>query len=435
MAAPNLDALRKGWCPGALRPMQTGDGLLVRLRLTGGVLPAALARDLADASRRFGGAAFDLSARANLQMRGVTEETLPALTRRLSNLGVLDEDVASEAVRNVIASPLAGHDDTAVLDVRPVAAALERRLTQDTALHALPGKFGFAIDDGGSFPLGDLSVDIRFEAAATPAGPRFRIVAGGSTEGPLLGTCVAEAVPETAAALGRAFLAIRGPHRRMAPLVAALGPDALAEAAGLERLPSSEPARGRSLARVPGDLLAGGRPVLAIAAAFGRWSADALDVLAGLAVSAGTGELRLTPWRCLLLPGVTVADAHEVLAAHDLIADPDDQRLAVAACAGAPACSSAEASTRELATVLAPQARALAASGIGLHVSGCAKGCAHPGASLATVVARHGLYDLVIGGRAGDGTAIEGLDRAGVVAALRTLAAQASGTNAERGRA
>ena len=23
---------RKGWCPGALRPMETGDGLLVRVR-------------------------------------------------------------------------------------------------------------------------------------------------------------------------------------------------------------------------------------------------------------------------------------------------------------------------------------------------------------------------------------------------------------------
>ena len=38
------DTLRKGWCPGALRPMLTGDGLLVRLRLSGGIVPAALAR-------------------------------------------------------------------------------------------------------------------------------------------------------------------------------------------------------------------------------------------------------------------------------------------------------------------------------------------------------------------------------------------------------
>ena len=27
-------AHRKGWCPGALRPMESGDGLIVRLKIT-----------------------------------------------------------------------------------------------------------------------------------------------------------------------------------------------------------------------------------------------------------------------------------------------------------------------------------------------------------------------------------------------------------------
>ena len=30
----------KGWCPGALRPMQSGDGLVVRVRPFGGRLEA-----------------------------------------------------------------------------------------------------------------------------------------------------------------------------------------------------------------------------------------------------------------------------------------------------------------------------------------------------------------------------------------------------------
>ena len=33
----------KGWCPGALRPMQSGDGLVVRIRPRGGRLSPAQA--------------------------------------------------------------------------------------------------------------------------------------------------------------------------------------------------------------------------------------------------------------------------------------------------------------------------------------------------------------------------------------------------------
>ena len=63
----------RGWCPGALRPMRTGDGLLVRLRITGGILAAALAREIAACARSYGNGAIDLSNRGNLQLRGVTE--------------------------------------------------------------------------------------------------------------------------------------------------------------------------------------------------------------------------------------------------------------------------------------------------------------------------------------------------------------------------
>ena len=35
--------LRKGWCPGALRPMQSGDGLLLRVRPKAGSFSIAAA--------------------------------------------------------------------------------------------------------------------------------------------------------------------------------------------------------------------------------------------------------------------------------------------------------------------------------------------------------------------------------------------------------
>ena len=75
-------ALRKGWCPGARRPMQAKDGLLVRLRISGGVVPAATMRGIAQAGRAHGNGLFDLSARANLQMRGVRGESMPLLIEK-----------------------------------------------------------------------------------------------------------------------------------------------------------------------------------------------------------------------------------------------------------------------------------------------------------------------------------------------------------------
>ena len=63
----------KGWCPGALRPMQSGDGLVVRVRPFGGRLDAAQATGLAALAERYGNGLIDLTGRANLQVRGVSD--------------------------------------------------------------------------------------------------------------------------------------------------------------------------------------------------------------------------------------------------------------------------------------------------------------------------------------------------------------------------
>ncbi|WP_227650486.1 hypothetical protein, partial [Klebsiella pneumoniae] len=49
-------ALRRGWCPGALRPMATGDGLLVRVHPPAGRLSVADLRLVARLARDTGNA-------------------------------------------------------------------------------------------------------------------------------------------------------------------------------------------------------------------------------------------------------------------------------------------------------------------------------------------------------------------------------------------
>jgi precorrin-3B synthase len=118
----------KGWCPGALRPMLSGDGYLVRLRISGGVVSAIAARAIADCAQRYGNGLLDLSARANLQLRGVSEENLSAVVEALQAQGLIDASGEAEAVRNVLASPLAGLAPDAAFDIRPHLRALERQL-------------------------------------------------------------------------------------------------------------------------------------------------------------------------------------------------------------------------------------------------------------------------------------------------------------------
>ena len=45
-----------------------------------------------------------------------------------------------------------------------------------------------------------------------------------------------------------------------------------------------------------------------------------------------------------------------------------------------------------------------------VHVSGCAKGCAHPRPAAATFVGRDGRFDLVLNGRPWDDPVQRGID-------------------------
>jgi sulfite reductase beta subunit-like hemoprotein len=122
---------------------------------------------------------------------------------------------------------------------------------------------------------------------------------------------------------------------------------------------------------------------------FGSAEAEVFSALADLAERFGTGQVRLTPTRTVLLPGVSVADREPVEAfarEHRLSLERLVSGLRVVACSGAPACRSAQGETRRLALRLAEVVRIGAQATGTLHVSGCEKSCAWGGAADITLV-------------------------------------------------
>ncbi|MET9110979.1 hypothetical protein ABZX29_30995, partial [Streptomyces zhihengii] len=124
----------------------------------------------------------------------------------------------------------------------------------------------------------------------------------------------------------------------------------------------------------------------------GRMSAAQVRSLARVAERHGTGELRVTPWRSVVLPGVAAAHLPE-LAAAGLVTGAGSPWHGVSACTGRPGCGKALADVRADATALA----AAGAGGTPVHWSGCGRRCGHPhGAHVDLVATGEGRYTLAV---------------------------------------
>jgi precorrin-3B synthase len=332
----------KGWCPGALRPMASGDGLIARVRPWCGAFSLAQALGLAEIAERLGNGHLDLTRRANLQIRGLSEDRLGELHTALDRLDLLDASPEAEAARNVMVGPLAN------AEVRAVAAQLSYALSEDRRAAGLPAKFGWLVDGGGPLSIVGERADIAL--CVTDGGMALRV------DGQWFGSGSVEI------ALDAAF-GIRGDLPRV-DIVPALG--------------------RRRLGRLA--------DMTGIAAPFGRLEAVQLRELVHLAERLGASEIRLSPWRAIYVDAPI-----EVPESLGLTVDENDPLLRIDACPGAPACRSASVDTRATARRLV----ALGFAGT-IHVSGCAKGCARSAPADLTLVGEGGRYGVVRNGTTRD---------------------------------
>lgn len=217
---------RRGWCPSLTRPMPTGDGLLVRVHPPLGRLTSAQARAVAAGARRFGNGHVDVTARANLQIRGVTEATRCGLSEALAAVGLGDVRHDGGPQRLTLTTPLAGLESGAPIDVPALAQRIE---AIGLAIPGLPPKALVAVEaDAHGITLGTAEADLH----CVVTGRDLALHLAGNAAWWHLPAADAQTVVEAAMRL----LAASG-ARRMRDVSAEVRADALARF-GLHRVPA-----------------------------------------------------------------------------------------------------------------------------------------------------------------------------------------------------
>jgi precorrin-3B synthase len=272
-----------------LRPWPADDGALVRLRVPGGRTTRAQLSALLAVAEEYGDGRVHLTARANLQLRGLPgggsrpgstsshrSGGLPAeVVDAITATGLLPHP-AHELVRNIMVSPLTGLLGGRA-DLQPVVAALDAGLVAYPSLTRLPGRFLFVLDDGRGDLL-DRSLDLGCVAVSDD---EVQLRLGASHWGPVVP--ISEAAARLVG-LARAFVQVRG-----------TGPDAPWHVDELPVTPDGQPRDPRTevtAAPPPYGVLADGLSHVAIPdGVLDRTALEALPF----------EDLVITPWRSLVV--------------------------------------------------------------------------------------------------------------------------------------
>jgi precorrin-3B synthase len=385
----NMESVHKrGSCPRVWSPMESGDGLIVRVHPGLCEIPAAQLRTLVALAEVHGNGQIDVTRRANLQLRGIAAEALPALQAALVESGWAAREQAGERHFALLTSPLLGLAAHSA-GMFALAEQLERALRSEAAPAWLHPKLCIAVDDGER-----LLRDAPFDLALWPqehAPERVCLSVSDAERRPrVLGSCAREDAPTLVLRVIDLLSEQATRPLRMHEWAAATGLEVLRAALSPKLLPAE---LGAHLPEGEPPALLGyqrhARPFFGLLFPFGSGSPVEWRTALALSERFGSGALRVTAQRELLLLDVPETAQEALAAAVDaagFIRRASDPLRRVAACTGAPLCRAAHGQTRSLARALADAHADLLRHGARLHVSGCEKSCAHTGASALTLV-------------------------------------------------
>jgi precorrin-3B synthase len=338
------------------------------------MITAAQLEALAEAAERSAAGILELTARGNLQVRGITDTA--AVAGAVAAAGLLPSPT-HERVRNIVASPFSGRLG-GVTDVRPWVKDLDHAIQSTPDLARLPGRFWFSIDDG-SADVSGLAADVGVHAINSET---VALLLAGRDTGIRL--TPHEAVPALTTVASR-FTETRGNAWRISELDqrgSLLNGFTPSEPAGEIFAPVSRPPVGW-IEQDDGHAALGAAVPLGV-----------LSVRQAQFVAAINAPVVITPWRSLLVCDLAegVADTSlRVLAPLGLVFDETSRWLEVSACVGSPGCERSRADVRAEALRVAESP----APEVGrVHYVGCERACGSPPAGEVLVATDDGYRPI-----------------------------------------
>jgi precorrin-3B synthase len=407
--------LVKGWCPGALRPMESGDGLIVRVRPRLSALSRSQLMTLAEVAGRFGDGNLYLTSRANIQIRGIDAAGFEGALEALARADLLDGDPRIEAIRNMMVTPeialyrspmtpealsdkisdpmesgIGAYPASASAKAARLASALEEALASNEELLALPGKFGIAVQADREFDLAYVS-DVTFSVHTD----RILMVLDGARDQAVFFGEMKEAV-DGFIRVSRAFLQLRerASITRMTDAVSKFGLDAVLKAAGLSYFAHGLVVSSSRIA--VGDL----GQAFGIGFPFGEITQPALGRTLEFMQREGVTQVAVSRHRVMVFPYTEGCKPDYPGLARRIggISDPGDVRLRIHACPGAPACSRGTVAARQDAEAILHVLSDMSVDKAVIHISGCEKRCAYAQDADITAVGVNGRYEVTRSG-------------------------------------
>ena len=402
-------------CPGLYCPIVAQDGVLSRIRLPGGLLSAEQCRVLAEVSQRLGGT-IDITNRANVQIRGL-QAGLSAASLQQLQLAGLAASPDTDHLRNIMASPTAGIDPAQLVDTHPLVKALDCYLSSQPQLADLSAKFSIGMDGGEQVSIAQQLNDLTFSALKLESNLYFtaRLRGMEPSQASLLEP---KACQPFVAALAQTYLetsrTLSPSKPRLKSVIESVGsqaflsrlqsqldfPLALSAGTNIDLRTSVRPSfhLGVHPQRQPGLFYIGA------AVPLGHLDANQLIQLAALSQSCGSGTIRLTPWRNLLISDVLHAQADFVVQSLEALGLPVSATSpwsGLIACSGQTGCAASATDTQaDAAAIAAAISPEMLDQPIHIHLTGCAKSCAYHGSSDITLVGQaeaQTSYQLFVG--------------------------------------